>query len=1150
MRLKRLLLRNYGCFADLDLELAAEPGRITLITAPNGAGKSVLRQAFHDLLFDIPVQSPMKFRHGYAGMALHAEAEMGDGAQFSFGWERGGKPHQRVTSDTARFAALRNGVSPQQIESLFALDTPRLRKGGTDLKGGATLSEALLAGTGELASAKAVRAVIEARRNENWGKGKSKPPLNAAASRLEETRKQVRDAVVRPEAREQAERTLAERERTLAQARADRDEAAAETVRLYRIALTRPHLLQLDEAETWLAANPDAPALPADRAGALAAALEEKVLARTRHEDAEQALKGATDAVESIERDSSCTGLADRLAALPGLLGETDKASKDVVARRAEHAAKMESIRAGLRATGSDIPPDKAAEVIPTVGLRADVQAAITEEVKLRTARELARTGVAKAAVALAKAEGELTVADPLPDGLLALLTEIRADRNPVVHAEETEAAATTEAAEVKRLLALVPGWIGTAEALRDVALPPEAEFERLDAERATDVRKAEAARSRRADLVAQDKVARSALAGLRESALPDTATVLAARAERDRGMELVLARAFGAAPSAAAEAAFAGDEAMPLAYKRRVRDADSLADRRAAELERVQDAERLSREIEGLVEPLQLAVGDEAEASEKLAVINREWTTAVAPLGLGPQTTIGALRQACTARRSLVDAVARSEIANATQAALARRHLAWTERLAASMGLPAATLGSLLAVADQRVSAAQNAELTMMKRQTKLESARRNLPDAQATYDEAVSAMDRWQEVWAALLQRLGRPPDESPVAAAAALDEIAALEKHHLDAVMLASRIRDMDADIDRFAATVSALALDAGHPLGADAAETARALIGRATAASRAEAAWDQAGQTMHSAADAEEKARFVLRDVQATLEAVIASCGATDSDAAEARIVASRGHADQVARRDAARAKLLEHGDGLSAAALRIGADAVPVDDMSPRRQAAEEAAASAQARAENASVALNATQTELNLAAASTAAMEARADHEAAIASFDRLLEDQLVLHLASTMLGDAMREVEDTMGGSALARTSAAFSAVTDGAYALKIHDGPAGEELFAMELAFPNERKALTELSEGTRDQLYLALRMEALRGHCQSAMAVPFIADDILQTFDNRRAAAALRALCELSTDLQVIVLTHHPHLQAVAETLGSGFVRLVEL
>ena len=148
------------------------------------------------------------------------------------------------------------------------------------------------------------------------------------------------------------------------------------------------------------------------------------------------------------------------------------------------------------------------------------------------------------------------------------------------------------------------------------------------------------------------------------------------------------------------------------------------------------------------------------------------------------------------------------------------------------------------------------------------------------------------------------------------------------------------------------------------------------------------------------------------------------------------------------------------------------------------------------------------------------------------------------------MLGDAMRDVEESMGGSALALTSEAFSAVTGGAYVLQSHDGPKGEELYAIEQAFPNERKELTEISEGTRDQLYLALRMEALRGHCQSAMAVPFIADDILQTFDDERAAAALQALCELSTDLQVIVLTHHPHLQAVAEACMPGFVKFLEL
>lgn len=1149
MRLKRFRLRNYGCFADIDLQLATEPGRITLITAPNGAGKSVLRHAFQDLLFDIPTQSPMKFRHGYAGMALHADAETADGVPFSFGWERGGKP-PRVTSDNALFTALRNGVSPQQLESLFALDTTRLRKGGTDLKGGATLSEALLAGTGELTSAKAVRAILDGRRNENWGKGRNKPPLNAAASRLEETRKRLRGAIVRPEAREREEQASAERQRELDQARTERAEAAAETRRLNRIALTRPHMVALEEAEAWLTAHPDAPALPPGLDTALAAAREKTALARTRHGDAEQTLQNATQAVEGLVRDPECSRVAQRLAALPGLLGETEKAAKDIVGLRADRTAKMELVQAGLRTIGSDVPAERAAEVIPTVGLKADVQAAITEEAKLRAALELARNGLGKARAALTKAEEELTVAEPLPDGLLALVAEIRADRNPVTHAEETESASVATSTKVRLLLATVPGWKGTAEELRAVTLPPEAEFERLDADRVAAAAAAKAAEKRRSDVEAQEKEARDTLARLLPDELPDTATVLAARVERDRGMRLVLARAYGVAPAAAEEEGFARGEPMPLAYERRVREADGLADRRASELDRVQEAERLRRQIEDLAEPLRQASVDEAETFGTLVAAETEWAKALAPLALGPRTTIGELRQVYGIRRTLLDALASSEVAAQAHAGLARQHLAWAERLASCLGVEAAPLASLLAAADQRVAKAQKAEQAVTKRQAVLDGARRAVPDAAHTLAEAVAAMDRWQAAWAILLGQLGRPTDESPAAVAAALDGIAALERHHLDALSLAKRIGDMEADLDRFAETVSALALEIGQTAGATAAETARGLIARAAAASLAEAAWGQAQQAMRSAAEAEKIARDNLRDAQAKLDAVIASCGATDAEAAEARIAASRAHADHVARRDAARAKLLEEGDGLSTDMLREEADAVPVEEMLSRRLAADEAAASAQSRAEAASVALSESQSALDRAAASTEPMEAQAEHEGAIATFGRLLEDQLVLQLASTMLGNAMREVEDTMGGSALGRASEAFSAVTGGAYALEIHDSAAGEELYAVERAFPNERKTLTELSEGTRDQLYLALRMEALRGHCQSAMAVPFIADDILQTFDDGRAAAALRALCELSTDLQVIVLTHHPHLQAVAETLAAGSVQFIRL
>ena len=68
--------------------------------------------------------------------------------------------------------------------------------------------------------------------------------------------------------------------------------------------------------------------------------------------------------------------------------------------------------------------------------------------------------------------------------------------------------------------------------------------------------------------------------------------------------------------------------------------------------------------------------------------------------------------------------------------------------------------------------------------------------------------------------------------------------------------------------------------------------------------------------------------------------------------------------------------------------------------------------------------------------------------------------------------------------------------------------------------------------MSEGTRDQLFLALRLAFVVNYCKSQGTVPFIADDVLMTFDDARATAALRALETVSKHTQVLLFTHHRH------------------
>jgi uncharacterized protein YhaN len=75
--------------------------------------------------------------------------------------------------------------------------------------------------------------------------------------------------------------------------------------------------------------------------------------------------------------------------------------------------------------------------------------------------------------------------------------------------------------------------------------------------------------------------------------------------------------------------------------------------------------------------------------------------------------------------------------------------------------------------------------------------------------------------------------------------------------------------------------------------------------------------------------------------------------------------------------------------------------------------------------------------------------------------------------------------------------------------------------------------------MSDGTADQLYLALRIASLEDWLAHHPPVPFVLDDILINFDDQRAIAALKVLAELSNKTQVIFFTHHQHLVKLAES-----------
>ena len=81
--------------------------------------------------------------------------------------------------------------------------------------------------------------------------------------------------------------------------------------------------------------------------------------------------------------------------------------------------------------------------------------------------------------------------------------------------------------------------------------------------------------------------------------------------------------------------------------------------------------------------------------------------------------------------------------------------------------------------------------------------------------------------------------------------------------------------------------------------------------------------------------------------------------------------------------------------------------------------------------------------------------------------------------------------------------------------------------------------RVGVAGMSQGTRDQLFLSLRIAAIEEHLKQREAIPLVIDDLFVQFDDARASATLSVLADLARQTQVLFFTHHAHLCELADS-----------
>jgi uncharacterized protein YhaN len=158
----------------------------------------------------------------------------------------------------------------------------------------------------------------------------------------------------------------------------------------------------------------------------------------------------------------------------------------------------------------------------------------------------------------------------------------------------------------------------------------------------------------------------------------------------------------------------------------------------------------------------------------------------------------------------------------------------------------------------------------------------------------------------------------------------------------------------------------------------------------------------------------------------------------------------------------------------------------------------------------------------------------------------RYLEDRFGCMLAER----AIRRYRDIHRGSMLIATEAAFRTLTNDAYTkLSTQADGQSEVLIAVQSSGGNAKQA-SEMSKGTKFQLYLALRAAAYEQMAASGTVLPFFCDDIFETFDEARTKAACGLMRQIGQRGQAIYLTHHKHVVEIAQQLCGNDVKVHEL
>jgi uncharacterized protein YhaN len=1160
VRIDRLDLTAYGHFTDKSLNLSEGVQGLHLIYGDNEAGKSTSLRALIAWLFGISSNKNDNYLHSNPQLRIGGKLRLSNGEVIEFVRRKGTKgtllePGTEATlDDLVLLPYLPGGIDENLFKKLYGIDHDELVAGGEELLNqSGNLGQALFSAALGTASLREILSDLQNDAKELFLPQSSKKLVNKAISSFKEAQKRIKDSSLPVAEWKSLQKKLADTLFSIKQVEDNISEKSKEKSRLDRLNRVKGALAERRGVLDRIEESGDILLLPED--------FEEKHKnSRDNLLNSSENKERATAKLTRLREESATLNVNDELLdneeailAIYKELGAVEKTIFD----RPEQDVKRRLLL------------NEAEQLLK--GIRYDLGIDDSNQLRSLTNNKKWIYGLAKKHGLMNQDRGN---ADATLRDLEDELKTIKKDMEEQAHSDldlsklKAAVASARKAGDIEKRLAeslkrdsedneaceselsKLGRFTGTIEELSKLAMPVSETLDRYERQLDELIEKLRDYDRRHEELKEDQEQAEHDLkALLLTSDVPTISELEQVRYARNTGWDLIKKKYIEEIDVEKNIVEFASDTDLPTFYEQKVGVADKVSDRMRLAADQMVKRENFEAKIVTLRSRYNNITEEVIKTNIEKEVYHNEWNSIWESLKVDPglpremkQWLLRVdklLANVQTAKNSSADAKKIAEDYKKIKKSVSLQISKFDD----SSAVEGMSLEAMITLCEHRIE--QEEAALERKRQLELSLVNTEIR-IKKTYEVLKSIGDdqtNWIHEWGNAIDGLGLKPDVHPEQAIETFDQLLNFFDKFDKSEYLRKRILGMDEVSEIFEKKVFEFADGIGfkrdiHEANATAAQLNRDL----NVAREARASLTKIETQVKEVAEEIESADITIRTAQEQLTSLRDQANVEKDEDLESAGENSRKMRDMQKKKNTLEQELTRNGDGLSIQELEKEAVESDVDSTEDALERVSSELEVIQEKRDTYRDQRQTLENEINAKDGSSVAAIASEEAEQQLATMVSGGERYLRLQIAALILKQCIEDYRKKNQTPVLGRAGELFAKLTLGSYAnLRDELDKNGKPILLG--VRPNAIEVSVDgMSDGTRDQLFLSLRIATLEQHLLRGEPMPFVVDDILIGFDDKRTMVCLEILAELATSTQVLLFTHHRRVLELAEKLTA--------